>query len=101
MADALRDAAVLLQDRQRRVHVGGIDDIAEADAHVEDSYISPSSTFARRWIRPKIGCGSMKRSITKPTAAETRVRFRRPSLVMLISASTPATVSMISSASGT
>src|SRR5262245_2077932 len=36
MADALRNPSVLLQDRQRRIRVGGIDYVAEADAHVED-----------------------------------------------------------------
>jgi hypothetical protein len=35
-ADALRHAAVLPQDRKRALGVGGVDHVAEADAHVED-----------------------------------------------------------------
>ena len=66
---------------------------------LKTSYISLSATPAKRWISANTGCGSIRRSISKPTAASTRVRFSRPSLVMLISALTPATVSRISIAS--
>ena len=101
VADAMRLAAVLLQDVERFVGNGGVDDVAEADPHVEDLVHFASGTLAWRWMSAKIGCGSINWSITKPTGASTRARFKRPSLVMLISAFTPCRRPRMSIASGT
>jgi hypothetical protein len=63
-ADALRDAAVLREDGERAFGIGGVDHVAEADAHVEDLEHYAVVDAGVALDQGKFGCGSMSRSIS-------------------------------------